>query len=342
MLIFYLAVFLLVLWKIKFISKGYNEEYLSKECTNAIKGIFILLVFIGHALQYVDRSDYAYDIIGDRYALRFKTELGQMVVTMFLFYSGYGVVESIKKKGETYINSIPKRRILSTFLNFDVAVLFFLALSLILSIHVTIKQFGLSLLAWDSLGNSNWYIFCILVCYALAYLSFKAFGNDKNSIITMAASIIATSILISYYKEPWWYNTMWAFGLGGILSYYRVEIDGFAKKHYLIILSCLMVALFVVHKLPFEYRGIMYNIESCIFALLIVCITMKVRISNSILLWCGINLFPLYIYERLPMIAIEHECKSLISTYPYLFILLSLIVTVFISWAYKYWRITLK
>lgn len=342
MLAFYLTIFLLVLWKIKFIPRGYNEEFLSKDCTNAIKGIFILLVFLGHALQYVDGSGYSYGIIGDRLALGFRKGLGQLVVTMFLFYSGYGVVESIKKKGESYVKSIPKRRILTTLLNFDVAVLFFLALSLLLSIPITIKQFGLSLIAWGGLGNSNWYIFSILVCYTIAYLSFKLFGYSHKSVITMAVTLILTSIILSFLKESWWYNTMWTFGLGGVFSYWKSECITFLRKHYIIFLFSTLIAVFAIHKLPFEYHGIMYNIKSCLFALFIICVTMKLKISNSVLLWCGINLFPLYIYERLPMIFIEHEWESLISTYPHLFLLLSFIVTIIISWAYKFWKITLK
>ena len=31
-------------------------------------------------------------------------------------------------------------------------------------------------------------------------------------------------------------------------------------------------------------------------------ITMKVKISNTPLIWLGIHLFPIYIYQRIPMI----------------------------------------
>lgn len=39
---------------------------------------------------------------------------GQLIVVMFLFYSGYGVMESVRSKGTAYIKSIPFKRVLST------------------------------------------------------------------------------------------------------------------------------------------------------------------------------------------------------------------------------------
>lgn len=42
---------------------------------------------------------------------------------VFLFYSGYGIMESIKNKGEKYISTVPKKRILNVLVNFDIAVL---------------------------------------------------------------------------------------------------------------------------------------------------------------------------------------------------------------------------
>ena len=39
-------------------------------------------------------------------------------MAMFLFYSGYGVYESIKRKGTPYIDNFSKNRLLKTFIEF--------------------------------------------------------------------------------------------------------------------------------------------------------------------------------------------------------------------------------
>lgn len=151
-------------------------DYLGREQCDSVKGIFILWVFLSHFMGYVAKvGGYVVPVY-----------IGQMMVTLFLFYSGYGVMESIKKKGDDYVRSMPKRRILTTLLNFDIAVLAFVALNLLLGNPMTLKQIALSLVCWDSVGNSNWYIFVILCCYLAAFIActksrFRQWGGGNIS-----------------------------------------------------------------------------------------------------------------------------------------------------------------
>lgn len=125
MIIFYLILAIIVLSRAKIKTNGQHEDYLSFDTTNCIKGVFILFVFIKHATPYITNSGYEYTSIYDKLFLMVDSRVGQWIVAMFLFYSGYGIMESIKKKGEGYINSIPKKRILTTLINFDIAVLIY-------------------------------------------------------------------------------------------------------------------------------------------------------------------------------------------------------------------------
>ena len=127
------------------------EGYLEKERTLAVKGVFILLVFLSHFSGYVRGDDLWLR------AYRWASGLmGQSVVVPFLLYSGFGVMESLRAKGEAYRRTMPRRRILGTLLRFDVAVLCFAALALALGHAFSLRQFALSLVAWESLGNSDW------------------------------------------------------------------------------------------------------------------------------------------------------------------------------------------
>lgn len=53
MLIFYFLLAILVLYSLKHTKNDFNDNYLSYEMTNTVKGIFILLVFIKHVVPYV-------------------------------------------------------------------------------------------------------------------------------------------------------------------------------------------------------------------------------------------------------------------------------------------------
>lgn len=162
-----------------------DDCYIGKDQCNAIKGISILLVFCGHIMQYITPSGYVYDSIGDKILIPILNFMGQLVVVMFLFYSGYGVQESIRRKGIDYVKQMPKRRLLATLLNFDVAVFSFLLLDLALGINYKTSSFILAFTGWESIGNSNWYIFVILILYFMHYLSAilcNRFGVAKRRI----------------------------------------------------------------------------------------------------------------------------------------------------------------
>ena len=73
--------------------KGLDEffqDYMELDNTNCIKGIFIWLIIFHHKTVYGINKNYLYKDI--------TRNLGQKIVSMFLFYSGFGILESIKKK----------------------------------------------------------------------------------------------------------------------------------------------------------------------------------------------------------------------------------------------------
>ena len=181
MLAIYISILLLLLYGVRIKQEVPQKGYLSKEQCNCIKGFFIVVVFARHIAPYLVKSGYSYSLGGDKLFHFIDSHIGQLLVVMFLFYSGYGVMESFKKKGIQYIEHIPKRRILTTLINFDVAIVFFLILNLVLNIDYPIKKILFSFIGWESIGNSNWYIFVILCCYLSTYLTFKLIVRDENS-----------------------------------------------------------------------------------------------------------------------------------------------------------------
>jgi peptidoglycan/LPS O-acetylase OafA/YrhL len=67
------------------------------------------------------------------------------------------------------------------------------------------------------------------------------------------------------------------------------------------------------------------------------------KIANKWLLWMGVNLFPLYIYQRIPMIAMSETLgNDFIKNYTIVYVIACLAVTVLIAKFYKYWQIKLK
>lgn len=339
-----LSVIVLSLYGIQFNLHGFNKDYLSRNITDSIKGIFILLIVISHARQYIPVDGYAYDKIGDSLFLFFYYLLDQLVVVMFLFYSGYGVCESYKKKGDGYVRSLPYHRILGTLLNFDIAVVIFIILCLVLGAWISFKQCLFALIGWGSVGNSNWYIFVILICYCLTYgilrLPIKKPFYRCAMLFCLCMGCI---VFLSFYKTNCWYNTILCYPLGFMYSTYKDRIEAYLQKEYWrtsIILLVVFVPIYLLfHNCQIDRFQIGYNVVSMMFALLIIMLTIKVRINNKPLRWAGAHLFPIYIYMRVPMMVMQYKAPELLVTHFALFVVISMIATLIIAHFFKHWEI---
>lgn len=312
MIILLILYFAVVIWGIKFNVKD-KSDYLSIDNTQAIKGIFILMVFFSHFNSYVMLSG-AYDGI----YRKFFFFIGQAMVALFLFYSGYGVMESIKRKGEGYIDKFSKSRILSTLFNFDCAVILYLILALILGNEITIKQVLLSLIGWDSLGNSNWYIFVILLLYLLTYIIFKIFRKKSHHLSVLILGIIACIIIYLTYcfkiKDSYWYDTILCYVFGMSYSLEKERIERIINKN--IVTWLFSFAILAGGYFVFRGHSVKYDIiANLFFTAAVIVFTMHITLKNKILVWCGKNLFEIYILQRIPMIIFREiglsECNVL-------------------------------
>ncbi len=328
--------------------KEYNTGYLAIDRCNTVKGFFIMLVFISHINQYITKSGYVSKNIGDELYFTITSVIGQLMVVMFLFFSGYGIMESFKKKGGEYVSTMPKKRILTTLLNFDVAVLCFVLLNLLLGKTMHLKQVVLSFIAWDSVGNSNWYIFCILLCYFLSYFALRFYNSyfARESVyiyllFPVFIFTIITIIILSYHKQSYWYNTMLCFPFGMLFSVVKDKAENIILPDYYKCLFTSLILFLILSYIPYPLKGLTYNMESISFAMIVVLLMMKIESNNKWLQWMGQNLFPLYIYQRLAMMAIYELPRghSFICAYPLLYVVVCFICVIVISSQFHRWQI---
>lgn len=341
MLLFYLLVLLISFYGLGLRKDSTHGEALSIEQCNAIKGISILLVFISHASQYVSASGYPYSMFGDDIFLNIKSSIGQLCVVMFFFYSGYGTELSIERKGKQYVKDMPRRRVFTTLVNFDIAVLVFVIINLLLGIRMPVSRVVMSLFAWDSIGNSEWYIFDILALYVITYISSLVVSSNKIRFCLILSMTLLLVFALYFLKGSWWYNTLLAYPAGVLLAMNKERFVKLMTNHFWPILFVL-VALFTVLFVYKKTNVLVYNAASVAFAFGVVALTFRIRIQNRFLIWLGAQLFPLYIYQRLPMLTIKELNPAMIVYFPVVFYLLSFLVTIVIAMSYKYWKVSFR
>ena len=322
------------------------DDYMSPARTTSIKGVFAFIIVMSHMLQYISVSAPL-----DRFAQTVVVAIGQLMVAMFFFYSGYGICESCRSK-EGYMSSFFKNRILKTLVHFDMAVVLYILLNVIMGNPRSLKNNLLALTGWVSIGNSNWFVFCTLALYLVTLAAFGLFAKRRR--LGIAAVWVLTAALavgLRVVKEDyWWYNTLLCYPLGMVWSEARRSIEkAMSEKNsrWNVTMTVLGVvfaasAVVMVSKLYgwpaaryFEWMDLQYfyMIFSCIFCLVVVISQMRLRTHNAVLHWLGVHSFSIYILQRLPMRIMEHFG---LNEQPLLFIPVALAATLLIAPAFTW------
>ena len=272
---------------------------LSISQTSCINGIFVMLIFLSHFCSYIDTSTMPYF---EGY-LRVRTFLGQMVVAPFLFFSGYGVMEQIQKKKTNYINTMPRKRIFKTWLHFALAVILYFGVSVYLQKRYALKTIILAFTGWTSLGNSNWYMFAILLMYLNIYISCKYFKGNKVLVSCFILSICYLLAVRFFQNGSWWYNTIMCFPAGVFISWYKDDICRFLDhKYFIAFIICIIVMLTASH---FRNYLIAYEIMSIFLCFAIILFCSFIKMENSLFAFLGKYSFEIYILQRIPMILFQ-------------------------------------
>lgn len=339
MIVLYLILVVLVCFSIRPLvnAETSNPDYISKETTNVIKGVCIWMVFICHVSSYM--RDMPFLNHWDSLLYVANHYIRQLLIVPFLFYSGYGVTIAFKSQ-EGYSVNFFKRRVVTTLLNFDVAVAFFLLLNFFFDFELDVKKTLLSFIGWESLGNSNWYIFCIVFCYILSFVTYKIFGTDNKMLYALVLGVgIYMVIMILCGKGRWWYDTVFAYAAGACFAWWKQTFEVLMEQKYWKLMVFSIFGFLLFYNAP-NYYGLSANISAVFLSAIIVLFTYKFKMKNSLLEWSGQHTFPIYIYQRLPMIALSTIAGgSFMTGCHYMYIGACLIVTIIIAFVYKYIKV---
>lgn len=326
-----MALFLLVLLTVSCFGmkfSSFHQDFLSIKTTTAIKGIFACLILLSHTKSYITLGpnfmDHAFSFI-----MRY---LKQLIVVVYFFYSGYGIMQSVQHK-QGYILGFFKKRFLKTLIHFDLAVFLFLILQFILGNRFEMADYIGCWIGWRSIGNSCWFIFVILSLYLITYLSFLGWERFSSStwLPTITITILSAGLwlfLRLIKQDYWWYDTIAAFPAGMWFSL-LMNKKPVGSIRYNLFLSISIVALFYFWR---HFIGIdIYGICAIIFSFVIVSLSLWVKLDNPALQWLGKHCFSIYMLQRIPMIIFS---RLGFQTNKFLFTTLIIISALLLSWGF--------
>lgn len=123
-----------IFYKLKIIPHGINSSYLSVENTNSVKAICAIGVVMYHITSEVDCGNafYIFRIIG------------YLMVSVFFFYSGYGLIYSLNKK-PNYLKKFFTGRICKVLIPYILAVIIYTIVKSLYNNGLNLKRFWMAI-----------------------------------------------------------------------------------------------------------------------------------------------------------------------------------------------------
>lgn len=318
-------------------ANSFDKEYLSpKKCTY-VKGFFTILILLSHYTTYIyPKGTY------DGFYNLFRKHVCQGVVAMFLFYSGYGIMCSICKKGPVYIKSIVIKRFPQTFLSFEMAVALYFILQTVKGKRYSLMGLLHGFSGWGWFGNSNWYIFVTLSLYLFTALAFIPFCLKRNKATLWGGVVLFTLMTMAYMlwlremgKRPEWINSMLCFPAGMWYCLLKDKIEKILFHSFPAYLAVLLCAI-ALYAYTYQNRGPYspcelknYSLWILTFTGCVLLFSMKVSFESPLLKWFGEHVFSIYILQRLPMIILYET--GLMKQYYYEGLIFTIIATVLLA-----------
>ncbi len=263
--------FLLFLYKIKF---GVSDEFMSKDYTTYLRGICALAIMLRH----IRITDFA--------PLNVFDYLGNPIVGIFFFLSGYGMLTRIKQTGiDNYMNGFILKRCVPLFVEYIFVWIFnFVCMFLVSGNFNFLKKI---------ITPYSWFIIMIEVLYIVFYIGYKLFkDNLKRLIIFVTISELALIIALSVFGVgECWYLSLLCFSGGMIYSVVNLN-----KKRTLPLIfgfgALAVVATGAEYVLSDKPKiivlwALIYNVSVLSLAIVALSVGRYVRFKNPVFELCG-------------------------------------------------------
>lgn len=260
-----------------------------------IRGILVLLVIFNHLFEG------AY-------------MLGNIAVSMFFCFSGYGLIKGYETKKDYFNGYILKkvRKIVIPYFLFNV--LYIICNMFLLRNSYTFLQLVESFFT-ASIMNVGWYIIVAFILYLMFYFVYKYLNINKYKKVTIIFffEFVLMSILYILGCGSWWYCSIFAFPIGMVMA---LENKNSLIKKYIInkftfIFSLIIFACTYLYAFCCELNdGLIYLaikfIHSILICIIYFNIFKKYKINNRILALIGKNSLIIYMIHPLILNILKH------------------------------------
>lgn len=239
---------------------------------------------------------------------------GFLFVGIFFFFSGYGLMFSLKKK-PGYLKGFFRNRLPSVIVPYYTMNIFYIialfGLGFTPTIDMVFRSFFLPMMKRSLFITSAWYVIAIVLFYVLFGIFFRYFKFFKAFLLTACGIAIYCMLCRHFGRSISWYGTTSLFLLGILFAQYYSNIYGIIKKKPFL-LSTLMLLLFVVgiivdHQARGLFKFFTHQISCSFFVLFVITLLYKFHIKSPLLGFWGKISYELYIAHHLVILFLNNS-----------------------------------
>ena len=268
--------------------------------TKQVQGLVCILVLLHHLSDHVE-------------GLWFFKYVGYLPVSVFLFYSGYGLYQSFTRKPR-YLKKLAFLRIpqiVIAYIAANLAYLFVRFLTGTLSI-TSIRGF---LFGGNALVTYSWYIICLLYLYVAFLLSFLLYKRGRALAFFCLTSFVAVWIIVMMRTSGGIhrYNAILAFLMGGIVGHYDSGGKVRTGHRWMICALCVFLPAFAgatwlsIHDETTYVRLLCMVGASLSFASLMYLLARSGRVRGKLFALLGRISLEFYLYQGLMMLLLRNK-----------------------------------
>ena len=279
-----------------------NDEYLDymdRESTIPLRGIFAILIIFHHISQRTSCGDI------------FKTlsYFGFLNVSIFFTLSGYGLLYQYKNKGKKYLDDFLSKRFTSILIPYVIISFLYFILRNVLDIKTNVKDVFLGLINGAPIVSFSWYVLALCYFYLLFFISCKLFNKNLHLLLSVFWGT-CLYCLFCYLKgfNTWWYNSIFSFLFGLLCYFYKVKPNFKLQKlniylKILIIFFSFIFCFGACHLLNIKVLRLFFEeASSCLFSLLVLMICRKIKVNNKLLNYLGTRSYEIYLVQEIPIL----------------------------------------
>lgn len=278
---------LAAMWKLCFCKQSLNVPpyTFSKDWSYRLKGVLALIIIIHHVSTRFRFSGWWNP---EEYPLSYKVisqflPWGEIVVGLFFFISGYGLLISYKRSGDAYISSFLSKRLTKILIPY-------VLIELVTQVALVLTKEGYS--PWQLLINTYprgfgfllWFPIALLLFYLAFYFSFKYMKRIPQS-LTLVTVVVVLISLFWYLvgRGEWWWKSNLCFPIGLWYGYCECKITKKMALHPKLWLTLLAMIIIGLARLTrhTHYAFIPLRLIILVFPFFLVCVTYYIKAGRN-------------------------------------------------------------